>query len=120
MSCFSKSSSLNANGYEDVGTFIPHADEQGAWQASEHQAVQLAVVADCGHVHNWEELLDVVRQDIVEQTLIPLLHMHCAINVCQILSAQAQAEHLVVQDRRQPAGMSGRCACPGHSACCGC
>ena len=47
-------------------TFVPHADEERARQASEHEAVQLAVVADSGHVHDRQQLLNVVGQDVVE------------------------------------------------------
>ena len=58
-----------------VLTFVLHADEQRAGQTSEHETVQLAVVTDCGHVDNWQQLLNVVGQNIVEEALISLLHM---------------------------------------------
>lgn len=60
-------------------TLVLHADEEGARQALEHEAVGLAVEADCGHVHNGQQFLYVVGQYVIEEALIALLskpHSH--------------------------------------------
>ena len=54
-------------------TFVFEADEQCSGQASEHKSILGAVLADCRHVHNWQQLFDVVQQQLVEQALITLL-----------------------------------------------
>ena len=43
-------------------TFVFQADEQCSGQASEHKRILGTVLADCRHVHNRQQLFDVVQQ----------------------------------------------------------
>ena len=61
---------------DGMGTLVLDADEEAAGQALEHEAILLAVQADRWHVHDGQQLLDVVRQHIVEQALVALLRVH--------------------------------------------
>lgn len=54
-------------------TFVFQADEQCSGQASKHESICGAVLADRRHVHNRKQLLDVVQQQFVEQAFISLL-----------------------------------------------
>lgn len=52
---------------------VTDADEQAARQTLEHEAVRLAVLAHGRHVHDGQQLLDVLRQYVVEQALVAVL-----------------------------------------------
>ena len=54
-------------------TLVFQADEQSPWKAPEHECIFCAVLADCRHVHNRQQLLDIVHQKLVEQAFIALL-----------------------------------------------
>lgn len=47
-------------------TSVFQTDEQCSGQASEHKGILGAVLADCWHVHNRQQLFDVVQQQLVE------------------------------------------------------
>ncbi len=75
-------------------TFVLHRNEEGARQALEHEAIGLAVLADCGHMHDGEQLLDVVGQHIIEETLIALLRssIRQLFHACSFPEAMPMAE----------------------------
>ncbi len=54
-------------------TFVFETDEKRPRKASEHESILGTVLADRGHMHNGQQLLDVVHEQLVEQALIALL-----------------------------------------------
>ena len=54
-------------------TFISETYEKRSGKASEHERELLAVFTDGRHVHNWQQLLHVVHQQLVEEAFIALL-----------------------------------------------
>lgn len=53
-------------GMSAVFTFVFQADEECSGQASEHKRIFGTVLADCRHVHYWQQLFYVVQQQLVE------------------------------------------------------
>ncbi len=73
-------------------TFVFETDEECSWKAPEHECILGAVLADCGHVHNWQELLDVVHQQLVEEALIALLKCSQVAVSVQVIGHVAQID----------------------------